>query len=125
VCAELKQGARAAVSCCSTPATAELRRQNTGDGVPAPGMVYGTLILALKKQGDVGRLTGAGIRTGRPCRVTGGGAQRRARGQVGASLLRDPELHGSMCGVPAKPMEESAWPERHRLRPIAMADEHT
>ena len=40
MCAELKRGARAAVSCCSTPATAELRRQHTGDGVPAPGMIY-------------------------------------------------------------------------------------
>ena len=125
MCAELKRDARAAVSCCSTPATAELRRQNTGDGVPAPGMIYGTLILALKKQGDVGRLTGAGIRTGRPCRVTGGSTQRWARGQVGVGLLRDPELHGSTSGVPAKPMEESAWPERHQLRPIATADELT
>ena len=31
VCAELKRGARAAVSCCSTPAMVELRRQITGD----------------------------------------------------------------------------------------------
>ena len=46
---------------------------------------------------------------------TGGGSQRWARGQVDAGLLRDPELHGSTSGVPAKLMEESAWPERHRL----------
>ena len=40
MCAELKRGARAAVSCYRTPATVELRRQNTEDGVPAPGMIY-------------------------------------------------------------------------------------
>ena len=37
VCVELKRGARAAVSCCSTPATAELRRQITGDVFPPLG----------------------------------------------------------------------------------------
>jgi len=37
VCVELKRGARAAVSCCNTPATAELRRQITGDVVPPLG----------------------------------------------------------------------------------------
>ena len=70
MCAELKRGALAAVSCCSTPATAELRRQNTGDDVPAPGMVYGTLILALKKQGNVGEGRNGGKKWERePCRV--------------------------------------------------------
>ena len=44
---------------------------------------------------------------------------------VGTGVLRAPGLHGLMCGVPAKPMEESAWPEWHRLRPIATADELT
>ena len=44
---------------------------------------------------------------------------------VGTGVLRAPGLHGSMCGVPAKLVEESVWPERHRLRPIATADEPT
>ena len=37
VCAELKWGVRAAMSCGSTPATAELRRQITGDVFPPLG----------------------------------------------------------------------------------------
>jgi hypothetical protein len=48
-----------------------------------------------------------------------GGARAEVGDEIDAGLLRAPELHGSTCGVPAKPMEGSAWPERHRRWPIA------
>ena len=50
-------------------------------------MVYGTLILALKKQGDVGKLTEAGIRTRRPCRVVGSEYRWRRSTKLGNGLL--------------------------------------
>jgi hypothetical protein len=51
-----------------------------------------------------------------PRRRMGGG-----QGWVDAGLLWAPKLHGSACGVPPKPMEGLARPERHRWRPIATA----
>jgi hypothetical protein len=61
----------------------------------------------------------------------GGRAGRRRRSPTAAhgrrsvtgryGLLWAPELHGSACGVPAKPMEGSAWSKRHRRWPIATA----
>ena len=50
-------------------------------------MVYGTLILALKKQGDVGKLTEAGIQMRRPCRVVGSEDRRRRSMELGNGLL--------------------------------------
>jgi hypothetical protein len=68
-------------------------------------------------------LTEARVRAGRLCRTSAskscGGAQAEVGDEIDAGVLRAPELHGSTCGVPAKPMEGSAWLERHRQRPIA------
>jgi hypothetical protein len=70
-------------------------------------------------------LNEARVRVGRPCRTSASKSSGGARAEVGdridAGLLQAPELHGSACGVLAKPMEGSAWPEQHRRRATSTA----
>jgi hypothetical protein len=70
-------------------------------------------------------LTEARVWVQRPCRTSAskssGGAWAEVGDGIDVGLLRAPELHGSACGVPGKPMEGLAWPERHRRWAISTA----
>ena len=72
---------------------AELRRWNTGDGVPAPAVDYGSYDLAPKNGKALLALTEARNRAGRPCRGGGvDGERRRTEGQDGPAITGGEDL---------------------------------
>jgi hypothetical protein len=88
-------------------------------------MVYKPRQLALRVWGRDVVLTKVQNRlernSGRKTTTTSGGRARALAEEEDAGALQAPGLHGSTRGAPAKPVEGSVGPERHRRRAIAPA----